>query len=512
MKKSFMYLKKSLSIALAMMCACILLSTSVFGQIYQTISWDDYAANSNVPYCTCDYIKCAPPVGVTNITWFASGAPETYISDTLVLENGFSGTVNCFYDGGDKYLKLRPLAVPISPLFEDLDLCTLTTVLDAGNVSSYGFTSYSWSNGASSQTIVAGPGIYSVNISNLCGSVVSDDVVITYTNPNRPDMYEDQEFCFGETGTLDPHVSFPVSTLWSTGATTDELIVDESGTYSVYVLDENGCDGRDTINVTVNYPVDIEMHDVSFDTTTNKNIQRWCVDPMQTDITYVRGEFFDNLGVWTEIETVPYEQGYIIHYGSMPQGEAYEYRLIAIGECGESAPSPIHKSIWLSRLTDEIQWQNYFGYTPDYYEVFARKTNNTIEQLGTRSPCSTDGCLIHFPIINDPDIVQYFIGFEHNCGAKNGVQYVFSNYYDPISGLATQEVVDFTIFPNPAADQLELSTENSIFEVRILTPLGQVVLFEHNTKVLDVSNLTSGVYIVSISADGVTTNRRFVKQ
>lgn len=507
MKTKKINLKKSFTVIVTI-CAMLLLSTVTIGQTYYVVDWDEHNAYEEVPYCSSySHIKCAPPEGVTTIEW----APSlSMIGDTLVLESGFNGQVTCFYDGGQKDLYLRPLSTPISPLFEDIEVCVLTTTLDAGNYNQYGFTSYSWSNGASSQTVTVGPGTYTVNISNLCGSV-NDDVVITYNNPNRPDLYEDQEFCYGETGTLDPHVSGPVSTLWSTGATTNELIVGESGTYSVYVLDENGCDGRDTINVTVNTPVDIQMHDVSFDTTTNKNMLRWCVE-LGSEITHVRGEVKNDFAEWIEIETVPYEQGYIIHWESMPQADYNEYRLVAISECGEGNPSSSHKSIWLTQLNEELQWENYYGnFTPTYYVIFARMINNTITQLGTVA-ASPLGYLNHYPITANPNITKYFVAFEHNCGSKDVVQYTFSNYYDPFSGITTKDIISFDIFPNPAADQLNISINNSTFEVQILTPLGQVVLTESNVKTLDVSNLASGLYIISVSADGVTTNQRFVKQ
>ncbi len=474
-------------------------------------SWHYFCGNEND-----SIIVHAPENAATNMYFRNETTLEEYETDSAVItmENMGSWSFYSLETGGFYFSIYIVSALPYEPgNFEDLHICTFNfaRILDAQNTEEG--ASYLWSTGETTQTIsVDAPGIYTVAITNTCGDGVFSKT-ITQGNPNAPNLGPDQEFCFGETTTLDPQSTDVIYTLWSTGSTDPQLIVGESGDYWVHVEDANGCNGRDTINIVVNQPISMEMHDVSFDTTTNKTILRWCVE-LGSEITHVRGEVKNEFGIWTEIETVPYETGYIIHWESMPQGIAYEYRLVVISECGESNPSTVHKSIWLTQLNEELQWQNYYGtFVPTYYTIFARMTNNTITQLGNIAACSTgEGCLNHFPITTNPDITKYFVGFEHNCGAKDGVQYVFSNYYDPISGVATTEIINFSIYPNPATDQLGISINDDTFEVKIFNMLSENVLSETNVKTLDISTLAKGMYTLQLrTPDGISI-KKFIKQ
>ncbi|WP_294680319.1 T9SS type A sorting domain-containing protein [uncultured Fluviicola sp.] len=80
----------------------------------------------------------------------------------------------------------------------------------------------------------------------------------------------------------------------------------------------------------------------------------------------------------------------------------------------------------------------------------------------------------------------------------------------------------FTLFPNPAAEQVTIRSENAfelgIIELRILSVSGevvkkQVVDFSNNHEVMiPLSDLKSGVYFVELQKDGVSTQRMCVKQ
>lgn len=80
----------------------------------------------------------------------------------------------------------------------------------------------------------------------------------------------------------------------------------------------------------------------------------------------------------------------------------------------------------------------------------------------------------------------------------------------------------FTLFPNPAAEQVTIRSENAfelgIIELRILSVSGEVVKiqrvdFSNNQEVMiPLSDLKSGVYFVELQKDGVSTQRILVKQ
>ncbi|WP_417861043.1 T9SS type A sorting domain-containing protein [Winogradskyella sediminis] len=73
------------------------------------------------------------------------------------------------------------------------------------------------------------------------------------------------------------------------------------------------------------------------------------------------------------------------------------------------------------------------------------------------------------------------------------------------------------LYPNPAKESITLASDTSIKNVEIFNSLGQVVLTKNsdfsNTNVFDISNLTSGVYIMTInSTDGASQTKKFIKE
>jgi uncharacterized membrane protein len=91
------------------------------------------------------------------------------------------------------------------------------------------------------------------------------------------------------------------------------------------------------------------------------------------------------------------------------------------------------------------------------------------------------------------------------------VIFVELNFYTPVSVKETT-VTLFSVYPNPATDQITINIGIDRFQVEVLTILGQVVLTESNAKTLDVSSLTNGTYIISIIADDKRSNKMFTKQ
>jgi PKD repeat protein len=74
-----------------------------------------------------------------------------------------------------------------------------------------------------------------------------DDILIA--NASVASLGPDTTVCGGIV--LNPQISSPNATAWSTGDTTNTIFVDSTGTYSVMVLDSNGFPAMDTVNITV---------------------------------------------------------------------------------------------------------------------------------------------------------------------------------------------------------------------------------------------------------------------
>jgi hypothetical protein len=82
-------------------------------------------------------------------------------------------------------------------------------------------------------------------------------------------------------------------------------------------------------------------------------------------------------------------------------------------------------------------------------------------------------------------------------------------------GQDDNSVVEIAAFPNPVADQLTLSANETITEVTIYNILGQVVLQEaqdRNNVTVDVSQLPTGNYIARVATDSGSQNLKVVKR
>jgi len=79
------------------------------------------------------------------------------------------------------------------------------------------------------------------------------------------------------------------------------------------------------------------------------------------------------------------------------------------------------------------------------------------------------------------------------------------------------EAVNFTIYPNPAKDEVTIQLANSNYEsgkISILDIQGKIVLkainFENQTSTLDISNLESGLYFVELTIGNTATVQKLI--
>jgi large repetitive protein len=146
---------------------------------------------------------------------------------------------------------------PVAPVFATpIVQCPGTVFLDAGNAG--GSTTYLWSpTNETTQLIEATvTGLYSVQVSNACGTVNSNIADITILSvPPTPTISANgpTTFCIG--GSVVLTSSAASNNLWNTGATTQSITVSQSGSFFVSEIAANGCSSTSAaINVTVDVP------------------------------------------------------------------------------------------------------------------------------------------------------------------------------------------------------------------------------------------------------------------
>lgn len=99
----------------------------------------------------------------------------------------------------------------------------------------------------------------------------------------------------------------------------------------------------------------------------------------------------------------------------------------------------------------------------------------------------------------------------------NGTIY-FDNWYfynSTTASVENNELLGFSMYPNPATNSLNISAKETILSAEIFNVIGKKVMSVNINKTsesIDVSSLTSGIYLVKYDVNGVTGTAKFIKQ
>jgi gliding motility-associated-like protein len=134
----------------------------------------------------------------------------------------------------------------VSILPANMLLCVNDTkTVDAGK----GFQSYLWSNHSTAQTTtINAPGIYWVTLSDTNHCRKTDTLAVVSSPLPEGFLPATVVKCFYNDITIQPTYAYD-NYLWSTGETSYAITVMKPGIYNLQVTDNNGCAGRDSINV-----------------------------------------------------------------------------------------------------------------------------------------------------------------------------------------------------------------------------------------------------------------------
>ncbi len=144
-------------------------------------------------------------------------------------------------------VKVTVSPLPIVNLGIDTTICQGNNLLlNAGNVGA----TYYWSTGATVQQInVTNSGTYWVKVINNIGCFVKDTINVNFVSNLTVNLGIDTTICQGNNLLLDAG-NAGGTYLWSTGSTSQQLNITNSGTYSIIVNNSN-CYGFDTINISI---------------------------------------------------------------------------------------------------------------------------------------------------------------------------------------------------------------------------------------------------------------------
>lgn len=96
-------------------------------------------------------------------------------------------------------------------------------------------------------------------------------------------------------------------------------------------------------------------------------------------------------------------------------------------------------------------------------------------------------------------------------GATTGGSVAVSGEVSTPLSTEKNNIEGLKVYPNPASDVVNISSSlTGIKEVSIFNMLGKKVLETSTNETINISNLTSGVYIMNISQDGKTASKKLV--
>ncbi len=222
---------------------CVGISDTISIEIF-TVDSATISADGPTEFCDGDMVTLTASEG-SSYAWLPNG--ETTQSITVSDAGTYSVTVvdanGCSSSSVEVEVIVNPNPIPIVTVNGPTEFCTGNEVL----LTSSEFDSYVWSpNGETTQTISAGAtGSYSVTVTdeNGCMGTSSPIDVTVFDNP-IPEISANGplQFCEGDSLVLTSTLAQSYSWI-PNGETTQSITVFDEGTFSVMVVDSNGCSG-----------------------------------------------------------------------------------------------------------------------------------------------------------------------------------------------------------------------------------------------------------------------------
>ncbi len=249
----------------------IIVSSS--GNYFVTVSNGTCSATSAPKTIVVNPTPTTPTISTTGPTTFCAGGTVTLISSITAgntwSNGGTSQFINVSTPGnytvsvtdGTCTATSNPTTIIVNnaPPTPTISSNGPTSFCVGGSVTliSSSATGNTWSNGSTNQFIsVTSSGNYSVTVSNgLCSSTSSQTPVLVSSIPTTPTITNTgaTTFCAGGSVTLTSSSS--TGNLWSTGATSQSIIVTTAGTYSVSVSNGSCTSGTSVPKTVVVNPI-----------------------------------------------------------------------------------------------------------------------------------------------------------------------------------------------------------------------------------------------------------------
>jgi len=96
---------------------------------------------------------------------------------------------------------------------------------------------------------------------------------------------------------------------------------------------------------------------------------------------------------------------------------------------------------------------------------------------------------------SDP-IESYSLPFVDNC---------------TLLDIAENDIANYRLLPNPTKNVLLIKTSNTIEKIEVYTLLGQLVITNHNSKNIDLRQLSKGIYLIKVHSNNIIISEKIIK-
>ena len=366
------------------------------------------------------------------------------------------------------------------------------TAMGSGGTSPY---SYVWNNGPTTglnDTVMAG--MYSAVVTDANGCTASTSATITEPMPVVVNLGADATICSADVFTLDAGAGF-ASYAWDDASTMQTRDIDAAvagpgaATYFVSVLTAAGCEGMDTITVTVADPVTTSIIINGSSTICQYESTSMDAGPGFASYTWSNTSNSQTINIYAASQTVG------MNTFTVTVTDANGCEGIAM-ETVEVYPEVV-----FNLGADTTVWQNAIftieadsGYASYTWNTGATTQNLDVTTAGTYSVVVTDsltGCAG-----SDEMVVDFVLSVDGASAAQ------------------------LKLYPNPAVDYINLEFSNFVqqgtVEIQILSITGQLVRTvnvdvsaSNGTSLIDVSKLAVGTYMVTFDYEGQKVVKQF---
>jgi hypothetical protein len=431
------------------------------------------SANGSTTICTGNTVTL---LGNNNGGTWSNGATTASITVNTAGNYFVTNTNSC----GSVNSNSINVNVSSGPVASTITAAGAITFCDGNNVTLNGNNGGTWSNGASSPSIVVNTsGDYYVINTNACGSVTSNSIIIT-VNPqpiaatiaaNGP-----SSICNGNSVELTGNTNG----IWSTGTTTPGITVTNAGAYFVTNTNSCGSINSNTITVTI---------DSLPSPATISAIGSTTICSGETVI--LTGNIN---GTWSNNETST----------AIGVSTSGTYYVTNTNSCGNSVSNQITVVVLPAAPTPTITQVGYNLETNIGYNSYQWFNNN-------------------FPVPNETNPVftptssgnYYVLVIDSNGCLVQSAVYNFVYVGETEIPVATELI----LIPNPAQTFVLLSTRNSkdfYGNLKVWSMNGDLMLeknlVKNNQFKIDIEQWANGMYMIELIGDIKSERFKFIKQ